>query len=533
MVCRAARRPSWLIVGAAVSVSMVLAACTGGSDGSAPQPSDGPLVVNAAIDQKQADRLTARFTELDQQQREAEIARRDSTVERELWTLSGLEAAVGGPAKADAIFAELSRSVAAQVAALRAKPMTFRPASFSAPNTAEALGAGLFGGMLLAGTGAGGAVQATNDGTTGSGTMASGITITSGKDGVRVEFTGTNESQGVELKLKTRSDVQPCPGADGKVELKALIDVWASVKGGRDGSRATVDVSVNGEVDDNAKLGLKEIGYRVQYSKTAGAAGAFVDANVTLGGPSKVNRTGGTVSDKFTNEAVALGHLVSLVMAGQLSDAAQSGLESGRCVNLQTSVSDGPSGLNPNASVTITAAPRSKLDGAKTGGTVTAKLTGGAASVDPGSKVPADATFTYKAPGEKDKTGTVELEARSRRGVGKASITFDTKPAAYQASGGTEVKASGTVADLAKPFTLQGVGAGFTVTFTYTPTSARGGTVRYAGSGAGFTMKGSGTYKITGNDPDPLTLTQTAYGCVNVGGCRTTTDVFTLTRTSR
>lgn len=517
---------------AAISLSVFLAACTGGTDGSAPQPSEGPLVVNAAIDQTQADRLTSRFNGLDQQQREAEIARRDSAVERELWTLSGLEAAVGGPAKADAIFADLSRSVAAQVAASRARPMKFRPASYSAANTGEALGAGIFGGMLLAGPGAIGGVQATNDDTNLTGTLTAGFTISSGKDGVRVEFTGTHESQGVELKLKTRSEVQPCPGADGKVELKALIDVWASVKGGRDGSRATVDVSMNGEVDDNAKLALKEIGYRVQYSKTVGTAGAFVDASVTLGGPSKVNRTGGTVSDTFTDEAVAVGHLVAMVLAGQLSEAAQAGLESGRCVKLQTSVSDGPSGLEPNASVTIMAAPRSKLDGAKAGGTVTANLTGGAASVDPGSKVPADATFTYKAPGEKDKTGTVELEARSRRGVGKASITFDTKPAAYQASGGTEVQASGTVADLAKPFTLRGVGAGFTVTFTYTPTSARGGTVRYAGSGAGFTMKGSGNYKITGSDPDPLTLKQTAYGCVNVGGCRTTTDVFTLTRTS-
>jgi hypothetical protein len=43
-------------------------------------------------------------------------------------------------------------------------------------------------------------------------------------------------------------------------------------------------------------------------------------------------------------------------------------------------------------------------------------------------------------------------------------------------------------------------------------------------------MNGSGTYQITGSDP-VLTLTQTGQGCVNVGGCRTTTNVITLTRT--
>jgi hypothetical protein len=120
----------------------------------------------------------------------------------------------------------------------------------------------------------------------------------------------------------------------------------------------------------------------------------------------------------------------------------------------------------------------------------------------------------------------VSLEARSRRGVAKASIDFDTKQGAYVASGGTQVKVSGTVPDLTAPFTLQGMGTGFTVVYSYTPTSATGGTYTYAGSGSGVTMNGSGTYQITGSDP-VLTLTQTGQGCVNVGGCRTTTNVIT------
>jgi hypothetical protein len=35
-----------------------------------------------------------------------------------------------------------------------------------------------------------------------------------------------------------------------------------------------------------------------------------------------------------------------------------------------------------------------------------------------------------------------------------------------------------------------------------------------------------------GADPDPLTLTYTAQGCVSIGGCRTTTNAITLTRTA-
>ena len=126
--------------------------------------------------------------------------------------------------------------------------------------------------------------------------------------------------------------------------------------------------------------------------------------------------------------------------------------------------------MEPGSTSTITAPPRSRIDGTPTGGTVTATLTAGAASVDPtGTKVPADATFTYTAPDETNKTGTVSLEARSKRGVAKASIDFDTA-GGYTASGGTEVTFSGTVADLAAPFTLTGAGQGFDVVFSFSPT---------------------------------------------------------------
>lgn len=163
--------------------------------------------------------------------------------------------------------------------------------------------------------------------------------------------------------------------------------------------------------------------------------------------------------------------------------------------------------------------------------TVVETVTAGGAAVKPeGSKVNADATFTYTAPDAPDKTGTVSLEARSRRGVAKANIDFDTKRGAYVASGGTQVKASGTVTDLTAPFALHGKGRGFTVVYSYTPASSTGGTYTYAGSGGGVSMRGSGTYRITGSDPI-LTLTQTGKGCVNVGGCSTTTNVITLTRT--
>ena len=83
-------------------------------------------------------------------------------------------------------------------------------------------------------------------------------------------------------------------------------------------------------------------------------------------------------------------------------------------------------GLQPSTSVAISAAPRSKIDGGPVGGAVTATLSGEGAVTPSGTKVPADASFTYTAASTAGKAGKVALEARSRRGVAKAELNFDT-----------------------------------------------------------------------------------------------------------
>jgi hypothetical protein len=176
-------------------------------------------------------------------------------------------------------------------------------------------------------------------------------------------------------------------------------------------------------------------------------------------------------------------------------EAATSGWQSGRCITLQTSASDGPTGLDPNAQVTISAQPRAKSDGASAGGTVTALLTGGEAAVDPSSTpLPADAEFTYTAPGERDKTGQVSLESRSKRGVGKAVVDLDTKgtPAFSATGGGGEWVATGTICSLQQPFVVEGSG----LTATATPADDLGGVYILTGDAGGVAWDGSGTYTV-------------------------------------
>lgn len=105
------------------------------------------------------------------------------------------------------------------------------------------------------------------------------------------------------------------------------------------------------------------------------------------------------------------------------------------------------------------------------------------------------------------------------------------KRTSYRVTGGGRLTVNSTVASVRVPFTVNGAGNGFRVTFSFTPGDKTGtfGSVTYEGSGEGITMSGSGEYAISGKDPGPYNLKMTVHGCVNVGKCDTNTDIWKLT----
>ena len=146
-----------------------------------------------------------------------------------------------------------------------------------------------------------------------------------------------------------------------------------------------------------------------------------------------------------------------------------------------------------------------------TGGTVQALLSAGEKAVDPSSTpIPVDAVFEYSASDEPNKTGTVSLEARSKRGVGRVDINFDTnQTAAYQVVGGLDDWQTDTaVCDIMQPFVLTGI---LTMNFT----GGLSGSYEY--SGGPFNAAGSGTYEISlPNGPGQAgTMTGTGEGSVD------------------
>ena len=287
-------------------------------------------------------------------------------------------------------------------------------------------------------------------------------------------------------------------------------------------------MTITGTVDDSATLVGYDISSRSQYADFVDSKGGFFDLTINVPHTGKasatINRTGGTVTQDVYDNAIVLNRLMMMLASSTLAKAAQQGWESGRCIDLTTSVSAGPKGLDPAASVTITAAPRSKIDaGAPVGGTVTALLTGGEASVSPSSTpVPADAEFTYIAPDEQDETGQCRSR-RYQRGVGKATINFDTSGSySYQIVGGLDDFQTDTaVCDIREPFTLSGGGidvefsGGLTGTYSYSGISAAVGDGEYMitlpdGPGQAGTMDGGGQGPVvtaTGSGTEHYTLT--------------------------
>jgi hypothetical protein len=151
------------------------------------------------------------------------------------------------------------------------------------------------------------------------------------------------------------------------------------------------------------------------------------------------------------------------------------------------------------------------VDGTSVGGTVRGELTGDA-SLDPASsKVRADASFTYVAPGERNKEARLKFDARSRRGIATAEVAFNTNGASYRVEGGAdEFHGTGVACDLAEQFFIEGSG----VTVRFEPESPAGGRYSYSGNMSGFAVYGHGVYTVNFRDDAAVSISAHGPGSV-------------------
>ena len=501
--------------------------------GEVPPLLDGGVVSDAALaavltpdgeaDTSVLQAFAAELSALPIEQQEVAVADLSLRTELEAAAISGLEAAVGDAPSTEEALVGASSQVQTQIeeagaAAIAESPVSGLRHGFASPQATPSSGTvaatGLFLGYMALSTFAKVATEGTNTIKPGEDAYreGNGMTIGANLELVALELKYTGKEKDVDVEFVATTTIHPCPAADGAFAAEATIDVKASKNGG--GQNATIELKITGTVDDNAEIASQNVENHTQWSDYGGGKGQFVD--FTYSGPNGVehgttNRTGGTVTNEFMQLSGTMSSLIGLMIAAQVIDATEQGWKSGRCVELKATPSAGPDGLSPSEVVNVLAEPRSKIDGAPTGGNVTATLSAGGASVEPnGSPIPADANSTYTAPDEMDKTGTVSYESRSRRGVGKASITFSTsKPAAYQVAGGLQDwQVNQVVCDVMKPFTLESPGIG-------TAEFSGGLSGSYTVSGI-FDMHYEGTYLITLENGlgSPGTMVATSGGSI-------------------
>jgi hypothetical protein len=491
------------------------------------------------------DPASARAAEvLAMQQTDQNAALVDAGLELELAVAkeSGLEAELGGPDGARAALVSAWAPIVAQAAAVKGNivPLGFRRRTPTAPS----LGEGFFGGYMIAALAADAAVSA-------SANLKSGPPVSETKDGLTLtgsqnygelamDATNLDDKTGVTTKLVTKTSVVPCPDADGRFEAEAVIDV--TVSKGSSGQHGVLDVKVVGHVDDEAHLTSSDLDYTMKWSRTSGGGTELVDVSASMpssGGASRtVKRSGGAATSDLEASATLGAQMFAMLMEHFLTDAAQRGWESGRCVQLDVKAEPGKDSVKPGGTSEITAAPRSAIDGGKVGGNVTATMVGELTLEPNGSPVPADAGFVYTAPTDNlPKNAKVSLESRSRRGVGKAEIVFQIFKVGYVASGsGDQVTFSGNVSDPELFFTVLGDFQGGTATFDFSADRTDDGdllptgTITITGGGSDAKITGDGTYTLVANQDGTLTVTMKTHACVDVSGqCRDSTDVITLT----
>jgi hypothetical protein len=342
-----------------------------------------------------------------------------------------------------------------------------------------------------------------------------------GSDGsLRQTIEFTVEEQGLSGKVRTNVRMDGCPNADGRVAIDVEVDSQMSVSGKpATGGYLHTNFHYERYLDDDA-----------HFSKTDDASASSL--RIRLGGHenSRSQSTDVTIgydragqsflSEKDTQGFGLFGNedkdrAIKLIKDTQLlqtlmAEASLRGLgskagppwEGGHCIDLKV-MSDPAkrSHVRPNTAFDLEAIPRVKSDGTPAGGNVVATLTGGSHLQPAGMKVKADAKFEYAGPAEKNETAGIYFESRSKRGVGKATLDFDTKAGQhYQMSGGArELHFSGMVCNVEETFYLHSDTPLTEVDIRFEPASRERGKYSYSGNMSGFDDKGKKyTFRVHG-----------------------------------
>jgi hypothetical protein len=335
---------------------------------------------------------------------------------------------------------------------------------------------------------------------------------------------------GLNGKVRMTSKMDACPDAEGRITVEIDVDSQMSVSG-KPGTGGRVQTRFKYEryLDDEAHLMDTGDGVASKLNIKMGGYENFESQSVEI--TTGYERNGSTIYEHHDEHGFSIFRTAEVERTRKLLQATEilqvlmaevmlrgmgfGGMawESGRCINLTVTSSPAKrTRLKPSTAFDLEARPRARPDGLPAGGTVTATLTGGSQLQPADGKVRADAKYAYTGPDKKEESASIAFESRSKRGVGKATLAFDTKLArAYSVEGGAgDFHGTGTTCDIAVPFTISGGGN----TVRFTPRDAQGGTYEYSGNMSGFGVFGNGTYTVTYANEVAVRITATGPGSV-------------------
>ena len=461
------------------------------------------------------------------------IAVADYWLHYKLMQATGIEQALGGEAQAVSALKTLGEAYERRARGASAEIPGRIPASFTGEGMASGMtgmSMGSFMGMMTSGLmnglsdqqiseiKAAGPIKRSSDG--------GSFEMSMGQDGSisqSMEF-GVN-ADGVNGKVKIATRMDTCPDETGRVTIDSEVNSQMSVQG-KPGTGGYVHSQMKYEryLDDDAHLidgndgGAANLRVRMGGYEDFQQQSADITVGHARGGTAIFERHDEQGFSIFRPDEIArvqnvLEEVTSLqtVMAESMLSGLGSGppWESGRCIVLKVTSSPGKrTGLSPNAAFDLEAQPRVKSDGTPAGGTVTATLTGGARLQPTSGKVPADARYRYAGPEKKDETASIAVESRSRRGVGRATVEFDTKTSrSYRVNGTSDgARFTGEICSLDQPFVLNVDSITGKWPMEFTPGDGVSGQMKGTYSWEDCTLSGGGPYSVTVADDGSGTI---------------------------
>lgn len=330
-------------------------------------------------------------------------------------------------------------------------------------------------------------------------------------------FEVTSEGRTGTVTLNAGTSGRLCPADDGVLELRfngtaratwgdsgrsdQRFDGVATVQFGDDGEVATVEIAIDIEAArTSSSTGSSYVELTYGDQVTYGADRTRSDVrDVAVSRSSSQFQPGNAADELMSLDAIK----VAGAFAEGLVALRTSRVQNNGCVVVEAQA---PSTATSHQAVQVEVRTRHKLDGVELDKRVAATLSG-PGSIDPGQLPRTVGTITYTAGDKAGDAGTITLESRSRRGIGRTSLTITVLPSFRVDQPIGDLRLSGKVCGFDTPFTLDSADP-MPGSITFTPSGSGGGS--FAGSGQVGDTQGvietTGTYTVEGADTERPTI---------------------------